>query len=73
MHKIECNEIEWDTDGDEEVLKYLPRTVIVDLHDVEWLEDNDTFEITEENSSDIADYLSGQYGFYVFTFQYRTL
>ena len=73
MHKIECYEIEWDTDGDEEVLKHLPRTVIVDLHDVEWLEDNDTFEITEDNSSDIADYLSDQYGFCVFTFQYRTL
>ena len=73
MHKIECNEIEWDTDGDEEVLKYLPRTVIVDLHDVEWLEDNDTFEITEVNSDVIAYYLYDQYGFKVFTFQYRAL
>lgn len=68
--KINCIDIEWDTDGDEEILATLPTEVIVDLNEIEGFEDED---VTEENSSDIADYLSDEYGFCIFSFNYQTL
>lgn len=62
--KILCTDIEWDTDGDERVSATLPKEFVVDL-DLIGLTD-----ITEENSTEVADYLSDQFGFCVSSFQY---
>jgi hypothetical protein len=72
MTVIEC-EVEWDAEP--EALEFLPDKVLVDLHDVKWTEESDDleFEITEENSSDIADYIADLYGQCVFSFNYRVI
>jgi len=70
--KIKVIDIEWDTDGDEEVLAALPTEIVVDFADIDWL-DRTPDDVTEENSNDIADYLSDQYGFCVNGFDYQTL
>jgi hypothetical protein len=70
--KIKVIDIEWDTDGDEEVLAALPTEIVVDFADIDWL-DGTPDDVTEENSNDIADYLSDQYGFCVNGFDYQTL
>lgn len=70
--KIKVIDIEWDTDGDEEVLAALPTEIVVDFADIDWL-DGTPDDVTEDNSSDIADYLSDQYGFCVNSFDYQTI
>lgn len=68
--KIMYTDIEWDTDGDAEMKLALPDSVEVNLDDVDDFLDDD---ITEDNSTIIADYLSDQYGFCVETFDYKVL
>ena len=68
--KIMCTDIEWDTDGDTEMKLALPDSVEVNLDDIDDFLDDD---ITEDNSTIIADYLSDQYGFCVETFDYKVL
>lgn len=70
--QIKVIDIDWDTDGDEEVLAALPTEIVVDFADIDWL-DGIPDDVTEENSNDIADYLSDQYGFCVNSFDYKTL
>ena len=65
-----CTDIEWDTDGDTEMKLALPDSVEVNLDDIDDFLDDD---ITEDNSTIIADYLSDQYGFCVETFDYKVL
>ncbi len=67
--KIKCIDIEWATD-DEEIFETLPQEVIVDLDKIEDFDDDD---ITEDNSSIIADYLSDKYGFCLYSFDYQTI
>lgn len=50
--------IKWDTDGDEKVLQDLPTEMII------------PDELAEE---DICDYLSDEYGYYVFGFDVVTV
>lgn len=68
--KIKCIEIDWDTDGDKEIFEALPQEVVVNFEDVDWTNGEMPLDVTEENSSDIADYLSDQYGFCVNSFNY---
>ena len=70
MKTIKCIDIEWDLEGAEDMIGKLPEEVVVDLDDVDEFLDDD---ITEDNSSIIADYLEDQYGFSVITFDYQTL
>jgi hypothetical protein len=72
MNVIEC-EVEWDAEP--EVLETLPDKVLVDLHAVKWTEESDDleFEITEDNSSDIADYIAELYDQCVLSFNYRVI
>lgn len=70
MTAIKCIDIEWDLEGVEDMIGKLPTEVEVDLDDVDEFLDDD---ITEENSSIIADYLEDQYGYSVITFDYQTI
>lgn len=72
MNVIEC-EVEWDAEP--EVLKTLPDKVLVDLQAVEWTDESGKheIEITEVNSSDVADYISDLYGQCVLSFNYRVI
>ncbi len=65
--KIKCTDIEWATE-DEEIFDTLPQEVGVDLDQVEDFDDED---ITEDNSSIIADHLAEEYGFCVYSFNYQ--
>lgn len=65
--KIKCIDIEWDTDHDKEVFDSLPQEVEVDLDEL-GLED-----VTEDNSSEIADHLSDRFGFCLWSFNYQTI
>ena len=72
MNVIEC-EVEWDAEP--EVLKTLPDKVLVDLQAVAWTDESGEheIEITEANSSDVADYISDLYGQCVLSFNYRVI
>lgn len=65
---IKCIDIEWDLEGAEDMIDKLPTEIEVNLDDVDEFLDDD---ITEDNSSIIADYLEDQYGFSVITFYYQ--
>ena len=71
--RIKVIDIEWDTDDDQEVLDALPKEVIVNLEDIDWIDGEVPNDITEDNSSDVADYLSDQYGFCVNSFDYQII
>ena len=62
--KIEINEIEWDEGHDHLAL---PEKIILNLRDLH-LED-----VTEENSSFLANWIAEKYGWGIETFQYKTL
>lgn len=67
--KITIIDIEWDTDDgmeDELGKPELPDEVEFDM---EWIGETD---VTEENTSMIADWLSDKYGFCVYKFDYVT-
>ena len=73
MNVIEC-EVEWDAEP--EVLKTLPEKVLVDLQAVAWTDETGELhgvDITEDNSSDVADYISDLYGQCVLSFNYRVI
>lgn len=65
--KIVTTEIDWDTDNDQEAFDSLPQEVELDLAEL------DLVDVTEDNSSDIADHLSDMFGFCINSFHYRTL
>lgn len=59
-------DIQWDTDGDKELLAELPSTMEIEIteDDVDYLDDTDEIE------SYIEDYLSDEVGYCHFGFQY---
>lgn len=65
--KFIVTNIQWDTDGDEKILKDLPTELSIDA---------DTLNISNENDSEkveetISDYLSDSYGFCHYGFNFE--
>lgn len=64
MIKVKCTEIQWDTDGDKELSKSLPKEVALIIDDYcegDYLDD------------ELADMLSDKYGFCLFGFNYEII
>lgn len=64
MIKVKCTEIQWDTDGDKELSKSLPKEVTLIIDDYcegDYLDD------------ELADMLSDKYGFCLFGFNYEII
>ena len=71
--KIQCYNIDWDTDDEEEeyILPSLPETVVIELEDEDDLEE--WYESKENGDEDdfLSDKLSDEYDFCVNSFEYK--
>ena len=71
--KIQCYNIEWDTDDEDEeyILPSLPESVVIELEDEDDIEE--WYEHKEDGDEDdfLSDKLSDEYGFCVNSFEYK--